>query len=103
MSLGQMMGRLGDHGHINKVIEQLEKADSSTRSGLAMRPRWPPEPALERAKGLAGHGDTLASRGIRVGQVAPQALTLRSPNHADIAEKTHSDSDGLTWCSSVAG
>ena len=35
--LSQMMSRLGDDGHVDKIIKELGKADSSTRSGLAMR------------------------------------------------------------------
>ena len=47
--LGEVMGRLGDDGHVDKVVEELEEADGAAGDGLAVGPRRAPEPALEAA------------------------------------------------------
>jgi hypothetical protein len=35
--LGEMVGRLRDHRHIDKVIEELEEADGAAHQNLTMR------------------------------------------------------------------
>ena len=66
--LGQVMGRLADDGHIHQVVEQLQDADLPVGDDLAMGSRRPPEPPLEAAVGLAGHG---ISRPPRLAGVCP--------------------------------
>ena len=54
--LGQVMGRLGDDGHIHQVVEEFEEADLTVGDRVVMGSRRPPEPALEPPTGLTGHG-----------------------------------------------
>jgi hypothetical protein len=62
--LGEVVGRLGDDGHIDQVVEELEEADLAVGDCVAVWSRRSPEPALEAAVGLSGHGirvDTFAA------------------------------------------
>jgi hypothetical protein len=54
--LGQVVGRLAEHGHIHQVVEQLEDADLPVGDDLAVGSWRPPEPPLKTAVGLARHG-----------------------------------------------
>src|SRR6266508_1650318 len=54
--LGQVVGRLADDGHIHQVVEQPQDADLPVGDDLAVGSWRPPEPPLEAAMGLAGHG-----------------------------------------------
>jgi hypothetical protein len=69
--LGQVVGRLAEHGHIHQVVEQLQDTDLPVGDDLAVSTRRPPEPPLEAAVGLAGHDSSrpprLVSRMLGVG------------------------------------
>src|SRR5713226_5013330 len=50
----QMISRLRDDGGVDKVIEKLERTDTTVDDRLAMRTRRAPEPVLEDLKHTTG-------------------------------------------------
>jgi hypothetical protein len=65
------MGRLGNDRHIDEVVEELEEADA-TVDDLAVRSGRAPEPRLEAAPNVIGHGRQCSDlNDVEIGRSAP--------------------------------